>query len=135
MELVNQISLVEQDDSVADDPARLAVLREAVEAAVVLISPIAPHIADELWQRLGGQGFLIEHAWPGYDEKALIKAEKIVVVQVNGKKRAELSLPAETGDEAMKEAALADDKVQSFISGKPVKKIIPVQGKLVNIVI
>lgn len=135
MELVNQISLVEQDESVADDAQRAAVLKEAVEAAVVLISPIAPHISDELWQRLGGQGFLIEHAWPGYDDKALIKAEKVVVVQVNGKKRAELSLPAEAGDEAMKEAALADEKVQSFIDGKTIKKVIPVQGKLVNIVI
>ena len=135
MELVNQISLVEQDESVADDAQRAAVLKEAVQAAVVLISPIAPHISDELWQRLGGQGFLIEHAWPGYDDKALIKAEKIVVVQVNGKKRAELSLPAEAGDEAMKEAALADEKVQSFIDGKTIKKVIPVQGKLVNIVV
>ena len=135
MELVNQISLVEQDESVADDAQRAAVLKEAVQAAVVLISPIAPHISDELWQRLGGQGFLIEHAWPGYDDKALIKAEKVVVVQVNGKKRAELSLPAEAGDEAMKEAALADEKVQSFIDGKTIKKVIPVQGKLVNIVV
>jgi leucyl-tRNA synthetase len=135
MELVNQISLVEQDESLQGDPGRLAVLRAAVQAAVVLISPIAPHIADELWQRLGGEGFLIHEPWPAYDEKALVKDEKLVVVQVNGKKRGELMLPAAADDEAMKAAALADAKVQSFIEGKPVKKVIAVQGKLVNIVV
>ncbi len=135
MELVNQISLVEQDASLQGRPQREAVLREAVEAAVVLISPMAPHIADELWERLGHKGFLIDHPWPAYDEGALVKAEKVVVVQVNGKKRAELMLPAEAGDEAMKEAALANEKVQGFIQGKQIKKVIAVQGKLVNIVV
>ncbi len=135
MELVNQISLVEQEESLNSDSGRLAVLKEAVQAAVVLISPIAPHIADELWQRLGGQGFLIHEPWPVYDEKALIKDEKLVVVQVNGKKRGELTLPAAADDETIKAAALADAKVQSFIEGKTVKKVIAVQGKLVNIVV
>ncbi|KMY65927.1 leucine--tRNA ligase [Desulfocarbo indianensis] len=135
MELVNQISLVEQDEALAGAEGRAAALREAVEAAVTLISPMAPHIADELWERLGGEGFLIDRPWPVYDDKALVKAEKLVVVQVNGKKRAELTLPAEAGDQAMKDAALADPKVQSFLEGKPVKKVILVQGKLVNIVV
>ena len=98
MELVNQISLVEQDQDLAGEPARAAVLREAVEAAVVLISPMAPHIADELWQRLGHQGYLIDHDWPTWDEAALVREEKLVVVQVQGKVRSKLTLPAEAGD-------------------------------------
>ncbi|MGD8562580.1 MAG: class I tRNA ligase family protein, partial [Desulfarculaceae bacterium] len=105
------------------------------EAAVVLISPMAPHIADELWARLGFQGFLISHAWPQFDPQALVKEEKLVVVQVGGKVRARLTLPADADDQALEEAALADEKVQSFIAGKQVKKVIVVQGKLVNIVV
>ena len=135
MELVNQISLVEQDQSVAGEPLRAAVLREAVEAAVVLISPMAPHIADELWQRLGHQGYLIDHQWPTWDEAALVREEKLVVVQVQGKVRSKLTMPAEADDKALEAAALADEKVQKFIDGRPVKKVIVVQGKLVNIVI
>ncbi|MBU4276053.1 MAG: leucine--tRNA ligase [Proteobacteria bacterium] len=135
MELVNQISLVEQDETVAGDPQRAAVLREAVEAAVVLISPMAPHIADELWQRMGGRGYLIEHGWPTWDEAALVREEKLVVVQVQGKVRSKLTMPADADDAALEAAALADEKVQKFIDGRPVKKVIVVQGKLVNIVI
>ncbi|MBU4564335.1 MAG: leucine--tRNA ligase [Desulfarculus sp.] len=135
MELVNQISLVEQDETVAGDPQRAAVLREAVEAAVVLISPMAPHIADELWQRMGGQGYLVNHAWPTWDEAALVREEKLVVVQVQGKVRSKLTMPADADDAALESAALSDEKVQKFIDGRPVKKVIVVQGKLVNIVI
>ncbi|MBI5523045.1 MAG: leucine--tRNA ligase [Desulfarculus sp.] len=135
MELVNAISLAEQNAELAGQPQREAVLRAAVETAVVLISPIAPHLADELWQRLGHQGHLIDHPWPVHDPAALLKQEKTVVVQVGGKVRARLNLPAEAGEEAIKAAALADDKVVGFLAGRAPKKIIVVQGKLVNIVL
>ena len=135
MELVNQISLVEQDEAVAGDPQRAAVLREAVEATAIMLSPMAPHITDELWSRLGYDGLLLEAQWPVWDEQALAKAEKQVVFQINGKVRGKAMLPAEADDEALKQAALADAKVIKFIGGKPVKKVIVVQGKLVNIVI
>ena len=135
MELVNQISLVEQDAALASEPARPAVLREAVEAAVLLISPMAPHIADELWQRLGHQDYLINHPWPSWDGDALVQEEKLVVLQVQGKVRSKLTMPSEADDATLKAAALADEKVQKFIDGRPVKKVIVVQGKLVNIVI
>lgn len=134
MELVNAISLAEQDDKLAGEENRAAVLRLAVESAVVLISPVAPHIADELWQRLGHDGLLLQHAWPQWDEAALVKEEKLVVVQINGKMRAKLSLPAQADDKALEEAALANEKVKKFLGG-PVKKVIVVQGKLVNIVV
>jgi len=135
MELVNAISLLEQNPELADHPQRAAVLKEAVEAAVVLVSPMAPHLADELWERLGHGGFLIDHPWPAHDPAALVKDEKLVVVQVGGKVRARLTLPAEADDEAMKRAALADDKVAAHLAGQTPKKIIVVQGKLVNIVV
>jgi leucyl-tRNA synthetase len=135
MELINQISLAEQNQDIADDPNRAEVLREAMEAAVLCISPMAPHIADELWRAFGHEEYLINHAWPKYDEKAMVKDEKLVVVQVSGKVRAKLTLPAGADDEAMQAAALDDEKVQKFINGKDIRKIIVVQGKLVNIVV
>jgi leucyl-tRNA synthetase len=135
MELVNAISLAQQDESLKGQPQREAVLREAVEAAVVLVSPMAPHVADELWSRLGHDGYLIDHPWPSWDEAALVQEEKLVVVQVRGKVRAKLTLPADAGDAELEAAALADEKVQKFIDGKAVKKVIVVQGKLVNIVV
>jgi leucyl-tRNA synthetase len=134
MELVNQISLVEQAGGNQDD-TRLSVLLAAVEAAVVLVSPMAPHIADELWGMLGRQGYLIEHPWPEFDPKALVQDEKLVVVQVGGKVRSKLTLPVDADDEALKQAALADERAISFIGDKKIKKIIVVQGKLVNIVV
>jgi len=135
MELVNAISLAEQNPDLAGHPQRLAVLKEAVQAAVLLTSPMAPHLADELWERLGNQGFLIDHPWPAHDPAALVREEKLVVVQVGGKVRARLTLAAEADDAAMKAAALADDKVQAHLAGKTPRKVIVVQGKLVNIVV
>ena len=134
MELVNQISLVEQAGD-PDDPLRRSVLLAAVEAAVVLVSPMAPHIADELWSRLGHQRCLIEHPWPEFDPAALVRDEKLVVVQVGGKVRSRITMPADTNDEELKAAAQADERVLPFIEGKKIKKIIVVQGKLVNIVV
>jgi len=84
---------------------------------------------------MGGQGYLVNHAWPTWDEAALVREEKLVVVQVQGKVRSKLTMPADADDAALEAAALADEKVQKFIDGRPVKKVIVVQGKLVNIVI
>ncbi len=135
MELVNLISLVEQDRKARGHEQGPAVLRRAVETAVTLVSPMAPHLADELWERLGHQGYLLDQPWPHYDPQALVQEEKLVVVQVGGKVRAKLTLPADADDQALEQAALADAKVQKFIAGRPVKKVIVVQGKLVNIVV
>ncbi len=135
MELVNQLSLAAQSEASRGDPARAAVLREAVETAVVLVSPMTPHLADELWSRLGHEGCLIDHPWPSHDESALVTAEKLVVVQIGGKVRARLTLPAAAGEDEMKAAALAEPKVLASLEGRAPKKVIVVQGKLVNIVI
>ncbi|MCB2187346.1 MAG: leucine--tRNA ligase [Deltaproteobacteria bacterium] len=135
MELVNLISLVQQDEALNDLPARGPVLREAVETAVTLASPMAPHVADELWRRLGNEGCLIQRPWPTFDPRALVQEEKLVVVQVNGKVRSKLTLPADSDEDTLKQAALADQKIINFLEGRAVKKVFVVQGKLVNIVI
>jgi leucyl-tRNA synthetase len=130
MEMVNEMY-----DYAAGGNTRLPVLRSAFEALTLLIAPFAPHFAEELWEALGGKGGVADAAWPQYDPEAIVASEVTVVVQVNGKVRSKLTLPAGTTDKDMEAAALADPKVREFMSGKPPKKVIVVQGKLVNVVV
>ncbi len=130
MELLNAINKL--DD--ASDAGR-AVAREALEAVVLMLSPIVPHICHALWQQLGHQTPLIDQAWPEVDETAL-EADRIeIVVQVNGKLRARLSVPADADKPAVEALALADENVQRFIDGNDIRKVIVVPGRLVNIVV
>jgi leucyl-tRNA synthetase len=130
MELLNAINKL--DD--ASDAGR-AVAREALEAVVLMLSPIVPHICHVLWQQLGHQTPLIDQAWPEVDETAL-EADRIeMVVQVNGKLRARLSVPADADKPAVEALALADENVQRFIDGNDIRKVIVVPGRLVNIVV
>ena len=129
MELMNQVSKY-----VDVSPQGLAVTQEALETATLLLAPIAPHIAHELWSALGHQEAVVEASWPEVDESALTKSSQTIVAQVNGKVRAKLELPVEMGKDAIEEAVLADENVQKFIDGKTVRKVIVVPGKLVNIV-
>ena len=133
MELVNEVNQFLNSNEPKDDRA-WAVIREAVEATVVLLSPVAPHIAEELWQMLGHDRPLIEVSWPAYHEAALQVETRQVVLQVNGKVRNRIDVPASYDERAIEEAALADEKVQQFVSGKQIKKVIVVQKKLVNVV-
>ena len=110
-------------------------LKEAVEALVRMLSPFAPHMAEELWEALGHQGGIVAAGWPEYDE-AVAKAEQIVVpVQINGKVRARLTVPADTTEEALREMALADPQVRPYLEGKDIKKVVVARGKLVSIVV
>jgi len=111
------------------------VMKEALESMVQLLAPFVPHISEELWQRLGHATPLSATAWPEYDLDAMFDEEMLVVVQVNGKLRSKLTVPAGTDEDSVKALALADDKVQPFIEGKQVRKVICVPGKLVNIVV
>ena len=130
MELLNAINKL--DD--ASDAGR-AVAREALEAVVLMLSPIVPHICHALWQQLGHQTPLIDQAWPVVDETAL-EADRIeMVVQVNGKLRARLTVPADADKSTVEALALADDNVQRFIDGNDIRKVIVVPGRLVNIVV
>ncbi|QNG60861.1 leucine--tRNA ligase [Metabacillus idriensis] len=105
-----------------------------VEGFVKMLSPVAPHLAEELWEKLGHEGTITYETWPAYDEGKLIEDEIEIVVQVNGKVKAKLSVPKDATREEMQELALSDVAVKEQMDGKTVRKIIAVPGKLVNIV-
>ena len=130
MELLNILQSTE-----LPSPQYAAVMKEALESLVLLLAPFVPHISEELWQRLGHAELLSSTAWPTYDASAVVDEEVLVVVQVNGKLRSKITLPAGTDQESLKAKALADEKVQPFLEGVQVRKVICVPGKLVNIVV
>src|SRR6185437_6523934 len=111
------------------------VRQEALEIAVLSLSPVVPHICHTLWLALGHSKAIIEEQWPEADPAALAQSIVELVVQVNGKLRSRVRLPAGAERELALEAALADPTVQRFISGKAVRKAIHVPDKLVNLVI
>ncbi|SDZ95250.1 leucine--tRNA ligase [Microbulbifer marinus] len=130
MELLNEVNkLAERDSSQG-----LAVEREALQAAVLLLAPVTPHICHQLWQALGNSAPLVDAQWPLVDENALVRSSITLVVQVNGKVRAKLDVPAEADKETLEKMALSNDNVQKFIGDATVRKVIVVPGKLVNIV-
>ncbi|MGO9579122.1 MAG: leucine--tRNA ligase [Desulfobaccales bacterium] len=133
MELVNAFYLVVENRP--SDAATLGVFREAVEAILVLVSPMVPHIAEELWQALGHSTLTLEVPWPQPQAEALTVSTLTVVIQVNGKVRSRLEAPASASDEDIKAAALADAAISKWLQGKPPKKVILARRKLVNIVI
>ncbi|MBQ7721348.1 MAG: leucine--tRNA ligase [Kiritimatiellae bacterium] len=108
--------------------------REAAETFVLLLSPIAPHVCEELWEHLGHDHTLAYEPWPKYDEKHLAVDEVEILVQVLGKPKSRIMVAADATEDAMREAALADEKVKAAIEGKTVRKVICVKGRLVNIV-
>jgi leucyl-tRNA synthetase len=133
MEMVNEI--YDYTSSGLTPNRHGPVLRSAIEALTLLISPFAPHFAEELWASLGGKGTIAHAAWPRHDSEAIVATEITIVVQVNGKVRSKLIVPAGTLDKEIEALALADPKVKEFMNGKPLKKVIVVQGKLVNVVV
>jgi leucyl-tRNA synthetase len=108
--------------------------REAIETAVLLLTPMAPHIGEELWHALGHDDLAALHPFPVYDEAAARDEQIVIVVQVNGKKRGELSIAPETGEDEVKALALADPNVALHLQGKPLRKAIFVKGRLLNLV-
>jgi leucyl-tRNA synthetase len=112
-----------------------AVDRASVLAFVQLIAPFAPHFSEELWSRLGGTGSVLDAAWPKYDSAKLVSNEHKVIVQVNGKKRAELLLPVGTDQAAALAAAQAHADATPHLAGKAVKRVVYVPGKILNIVV
>jgi len=130
MELLNAVTRF--DDA---SPAGRAVVQEALESIVLLLAPIVPHICHELWQQLGHDSALLVAAWPATDESALAQEMIEIVVQVNGKLRARISVAADADAEDVKKLALADENVQRFVAGKAIRKTILVPGRLVNVVI
>ena len=130
MEMINALSRAELKES--NDHA---IMREGIETAVLLLSPIVPHITDALWKALGHEEALIDAAWPKSDPEALEQNEIEMVVQVNGKLRSKITV-AKTADQKQIEAlAMTDEKIQQHIEGKTVRKTIVIPGRLVNIVV
>ncbi|TWU02631.1 leucine--tRNA ligase [Stieleria varia] len=109
--------------------------KSAMRTFLILLSPYAPHLAEELWRALGGTESISLEAWPQWDEAALVQETIEVPVQVNGKVKAKIHVPPEAGKDAMMEAALADQRVQSLLEGKQIVKQIAVPGRLVNFVV
>ena len=130
MELCNVLSKFEDNS----EQGR-AVMQEALEAVVLLLSPIVPHITHTLWQALGHSDAVIDVSWPKSDESALVKDTIELVVQVNGKLRGKIAVPVEASKAEIETQAQADENVLRFIEGKEIRKIIVVPGRLVNIVV
>jgi leucyl-tRNA synthetase len=129
MELVNTIYQFD-----AKTEAARAVLREAIETTIVILSPFVPHISEELWQTLGREKSVIEIPWPEFDPDATAEEEMLVIIQINGKLRDRVSVPVSIGEDDLKKTALNRQRVRTFTEGKQIKKIIVVQKKLVNVV-
>ncbi|MGM0640639.1 MAG: leucine--tRNA ligase [Thermotogota bacterium] len=113
----------------------LMLLREVSENFVLLLSPFAPHIAEELWHEMGNKNLIVDSKWPEFDQEAMKKDELNIVIQVNGKLRAQIEVPSSYSKEEVKERALKEEKIQKFIEGKEIIKTIYVPKKLVNIVV
>ena len=131
MELLNVVNKF--DD--ASEQGR-AVMQEALEAIVLLLSPIVPHVCHSLWQQLRPDAAqVIDMAWPQADPQALLRDSIELVVQVNGKLRGRITVPADADRNEVEVAAMADENVKRFIEGLAVVKVIVVPGKLVNVVV
>jgi len=129
MELMNELSKVNDDSEQGG-----AVAREAIESIVLLLSPIVPHITQQLWFELGHDELLADKPWPVCDEAALKRDEIELVVQVNGKLRSKINVSVDADNDVIEKSAMADEKIVANLEGKTVRKVIVVPGRLVNIV-
>ncbi|MFZ5451111.1 MAG: leucine--tRNA ligase [Thermodesulfobacteriota bacterium] len=133
MELINAFYQTVEEQ--AGQPAAPAVFREALEAVLKLLSPMVPHITEEIWEALGYNTSLLLAPWPQAQAEALVEAARTVVIQINGKVRNRLVVPADKSDREIEDLALNDPVVQKWLAGRPPKRVVVARGKLVNIVI
>jgi len=130
MELLNDLARYEDESE-----SGRAVRQEVLVAIVTMLSPIVPHVTQALWSELGQPDLVIDARWPTVDESALVRDEVEMVVQVKGKLRGRISVAADAADDVIEAAALAEPNVQRFVGENPVRKVIIVPGRLVNIVV
>ncbi|MEM4284086.1 MAG: class I tRNA ligase family protein, partial [Candidatus Caldarchaeum sp.] len=132
MELTNELT-----DYVSENPKKVnkALMKRALEDLVLILSPFAPFICEELWRRLGHDDAVLEQSWPSYDPQALHAAEREIVIQINGKVRDRLTVPAEISEDRTELEKRALAQIQSRLDGKQVIKVIVVPGRLVNVVV
>ncbi len=133
MELVNDLyAFTDKGERTAQAPT---VAREAIEALILLVSPYAPHTAEELWERYGHEGGLAAAAWPVYDQEVARADEVVIPVQVNGKVRGRITAPPDANEAELEALALADAAVQAHLQGKAITKVVVAKGRLVSIVV
>jgi leucyl-tRNA synthetase len=147
MEMVNDLSTFtdkrgvrpsgrdDEPPAVVSRPETAAVVREALEALVLLVSPFTPHLAEELWEALGHTDGVVAAGWPTCDEEAAREESIEIPVQVNGKVRGRVVVAAGAGDHEIEAAALASPQVAPHLAGKQVAKVIVARGKLVSVVV
>ncbi|MFQ5692490.1 MAG: class I tRNA ligase family protein, partial [Nitrospinota bacterium] len=131
MELVNAV----QDFQAGETAPSGAVRKEALETLVVLLSPFAPHIAEELWRVMGHDTELANHPWPAFDEEVAAEEIRTIVLQVNGRVRSRIDVPATADDQEVRSLALEDRRIRNWIGEKEIRRVIVVPGKLVNVVV
>ncbi|MEN6476282.1 MAG: leucine--tRNA ligase [Syntrophaceae bacterium] len=132
MELVNELYKLKE---AARAPQEVQVMRRALQHLLVMLSPFVPHIADELWEALGGTGMLLDHAWPEFDAAWAEKVEVTIAVQVLGKVRATLTVAVDSPQSEVQSAAMVEPNVVKHIEGKPIKKVIYVPNKILNLIV
>ena len=116
-------------------PQTIAALREGIDALVLMLSPFAPHMAEELWEMLGHAEGLSRATWPAFDPEVAKADEVVVPVQINGKVRARLTVRAGATDDELRDLALADGVVRSHTNGKTIRKVVVAKGPLVSVVV
>ncbi|MGH9566817.1 MAG: class I tRNA ligase family protein, partial [Candidatus Angelobacter sp.] len=133
MEFVNELYGVEEEIGAGKFPE--AVLGDAQRKLLLLLAPFAPYLAAELWEALGERDNLLRHPWPEYDPELAREEEITYALQINGKLRSHVVVPAESTETLVRERAVSDEKVKAAVEGKQVVKVIVVAGKLVNVVV
>ncbi|GLX86703.1 leucine--tRNA ligase [Thalassotalea loyana] len=129
MELMNHVTKQSMET-----PEDRAVMQEAVRGIILMLTPIVPHFAHEVWNAIGDGTAVEDTLWPAIDESALVEDEKLIIVQVNGKLRAKITVSADAQQDAVQALAMDDENVSKFTEGKTIRKVIFVPGKLLNIV-
>jgi leucyl-tRNA synthetase len=133
MELLNALSIsAQRRDS---SGGALAIRKQGLETVVLLLAPFVPHVASELWQQLGNDKPLDEMSWPGYSTELIEDEKLLIVVQVNGKVRGKITVPADVTQQRIETDALSDPKVAGLLDGKKISRVVYVPRRLVNIVV
>ncbi len=135
MELVNEITSLLQKEKVQKSEGFWKVMREALESAILLLSPMIPHVTAEMWQLLGHTTLIAQESWPEYDEDAAKRDSVTIVIQIKGKVRGRIEAPAGAGQDEVLELARKEPNVQKHLENKEIRKVIYVQDRLLNIVV
>ncbi|MBI5191956.1 MAG: leucine--tRNA ligase [Nitrospirae bacterium] len=134
MELINNIYLIPVEEGCFNDKAFLYVMKEAMDSVILMLYPFAPHISEEMWQMLGYVESVAKSPWPIYCTEIAQEEERLIVIQINGKVRSKVTVPAGTNEEAIKNMALQDGRIKELLGDIVPKKVFVVKDKLVNIV-